>query len=86
MRRCTDALPGSRSSEAGPRTPVPGACPIGPPMVPTYGFRPDQPVTTQDPACPAAVIRSTIRTITPPSQKNTSSAPPARPAGATSPG
>ncbi|CAM5605360.1 S-inosyl-L-homocysteine hydrolase [Streptomyces griseus subsp. griseus] len=36
--------------------------------------------------CPAAVIRSTIRTIAPPSRKNTSSAPPALPAGATSPG
>ena len=37
------------------------------------------------PPCPAAAIRSTTRTITPPSAKNTSTAPPAPPAGATSP-
>ena len=60
-----------------PPPPRPGGGPRSPRRGPSPAV-PNRP-------CPAAVIRSMIRTTTPPSVKSTSTAPPAPPAGATSP-
>ena len=80
----TDAPAGRRTQPAPPRRRH--GCQQAP-APPCRGPAPSAPARPrpEGPPCPAAAIRSTIRTTTPPSAKNTSTAPPAPPAGATSP-